>query len=516
MEDTIKRSISVDEIMFDGQTEQGVELDYVLPDYCPDIFKVLSCTLTPKLISYSVSGDYRLNIDGIVYIKVLYLAENSNNVQCVDQRYTYSKIVDMSRKNSAAAEPIVSLQMKTDYCSCRAVSPRRIDVRGAVSCRIKATAANEYALPDIPEELQIRTTQVNCCGKTLFAQKQLSVREEIDTGATGISFIMQCGTIPKITDLRVIADKAVLKGCVTINALYGTPDAENPENSGAANTEKMTADIPISAILDIDGITSAHQTFPEISVMNCELLPKSDSGILSCELLVECRVRSQLEETVSVATDVYSTEYETDFTSNLLKIAEEPRTLSQNITVHVDMNSEKGEIRSIWDAASELKNAFCRPNENGGLTLSGQLCTMAYGVNTDGVPFYCEKQEPIEQAIPADDVTSDTLVDFMANVIDTGFAIKPDGNLEITSTIGLDASLHNVKAVEAIDTVTVHEDKPKSESDEFALRICYTNSNSDCWSIAKRYNTTVKAIMEENDIENCDEPLVGMIVIPNA
>lgn len=370
MEENIKPSVCIDEIVFDGQTEQGVELDYVLPDYCPDIFKVLSCTLTPKILSYSVSGDCRLNIDGIVYIKVLYLAENSENVQCIDQRYTYSKTVDMSRKNAPAINPIVTLQTKSDYCSCRAVSPRRIDVRGAVSCRIKATACVEYALPEIPDGLQIRRSEINCCGKTLFTQKQLTVREEIDTGASGISFIMQCSAVPKITDLRVIADKAVLKGMVTVNALYGTPDSENPENSGAAGTEKMTADIPISAILDIDGITSTHQTFPEICVMNCELIPKPESGILSCDMLVECRARAQIQDTVSIATDVYSTDFETEFTSNLLKISAEPRTISQNFTVHTDISADKGEIRSVWDASSELKTPPAVPMKTATLSLA--------------------------------------------------------------------------------------------------------------------------------------------------
>ncbi|MDE6731676.1 MAG: DUF3794 domain-containing protein [Oscillospiraceae bacterium] len=509
-----KTIVCVDEVVFDGQTEQGVELDYVLPDYCPDIFKVLSCTLEPAVVSYNASGDGRLNIDGVVYIKVLYTAEGSENVQCIDARYTYSKTVDLNRKN--ITDPIISLQMKSDYCSCRAISPRRIDVRGAVSCRIKASASVEYALPNIPDGLQVRTTEIDCCGKTLFAEKQLTIREEIDTGAAGISFIMQCRAVPKITDLRVIADKAVLKGTVTINALYGTPDTENPENNGAANTEKMTADIPISAILDIDGITSTHRTFPEISVMNCELSPKSDSGILSCELLVECRVRAQLEDTLCIATDVYSTEFDTEFTSNMLKISSEPRTLSQNFTVHSNLNTDKGEIRSVWDAASELKNAVCRPCESG-LTLSGQLCITVYGSNTDGVPFFCEKQEPLEQVINAENVTPETQIDFTANVIDTGFSIKPDGNLEITSTIALDASLHTTRTIEAVDTVTIKEDCPKPKCDEFALRICYTNEKTDCWSIAKKYNTTVAAIMEENDIENCDEPIDGgVIIIPTA
>ena len=75
MEETSKTAVFIDEIIFDGQTEQGVELDYVLPDYCPDIFKILSCSLTPKIVSYSVSSDGKLSLDGVVYIKALYLTE---------------------------------------------------------------------------------------------------------------------------------------------------------------------------------------------------------------------------------------------------------------------------------------------------------------------------------------------------------------------------------------------------------------------------------------------------------
>ena len=519
MEDITRAAVYIDESIYDGQAEQGVELDYVLPDYCPDIFKILSCTLSPKVVSYNVSGDCKLNIDGVVYIKVLYMAENSNDVYCVDQRYTYSKTVDMARKNMPWGQllpdvtPAVSLSMKSDYCNCRAVSPRRIDVRGAVSCRIKATAGVEYALPEIPEELQVKTVEVSCCGKTLSAEKQVIIREEIETGAEGIAFIMQCSAVPKVTDLRVIADKAVLKGTVSISALYGI---FNPESGGASQTEKMTADIPISAILDIDGITDSHQCFPEISIMNFELIPKSDSGILSCEILAECKIRAQTENKICIATDTYSTDYETDFTSNTMKISSDPRVINENLSIRTNLNCDKGEIHSVWDVSGELKNAACRPTDDGKLLLTGQLFITAYGTNTDGVPFCSEKQENIEERISAANVTPDTIVDFNAAVTDTGFSIKPDGTLDVTSTIAFEASLHNVNPVSAINEVTVYEDRPLDKSDEFALRICYTDDSSDCWSIAKRCGTTVKALMEENDIENCDEPLSGMIIIPTV
>ena len=42
------------EIAFDGSSEQSVELDYILPDYLPDIFRILKCSFYPKVISHSV------------------------------------------------------------------------------------------------------------------------------------------------------------------------------------------------------------------------------------------------------------------------------------------------------------------------------------------------------------------------------------------------------------------------------------------------------------------------------
>ena len=84
-------AVFMTETLFDGQTEQGVELDHVLPDYYPEIFRILKCCLSPRVISAAVSGN-KIMLDGVVLIKVLYLAENSTALHCVEQRYTLSLI----------------------------------------------------------------------------------------------------------------------------------------------------------------------------------------------------------------------------------------------------------------------------------------------------------------------------------------------------------------------------------------------------------------------------------------
>ncbi|MGN0699973.1 MAG: DUF3794 domain-containing protein, partial [Oscillospiraceae bacterium] len=67
--------LRTDEVVYSGQLEQGVELDYVLPEYYPEIFRIVKCIFSPKIVSVNLSAEGKLSIDGVVGIKVLYLAE---------------------------------------------------------------------------------------------------------------------------------------------------------------------------------------------------------------------------------------------------------------------------------------------------------------------------------------------------------------------------------------------------------------------------------------------------------
>ncbi len=508
-------AVYVNETVFDGQAEQGVELSYVLPDYYPDIFKILCCGLSPKITSYSISGDSKLVLDGVVYIRALYLSENSGAVHCVEQRYSYSKTVEFGKKSIPAfGSPMVTLTPKTDYGNCRAVSPRRIDIRGAVSTKIRVNCVSRFELPKLPENLQVKRAETVCCGETLNAEKQFSVREEIETGSSGIEFIISCDAVPKITDVRVIADKAVVKGNVTVSALYGIHNADG--SAGCSETEKMSAEIPVSQILDISGITDSHLCIPELNVMNCDIVPKPDSGIVSCELLLQCKVRASVEKTASIPVDVYSTDYETEFSSVHLKIGTQPRPVSSTFQVRTNINAGSGEIGSVWDASGEISNIMCRPNSDTELSLSGQILFKVIGRNSSGTPFYAEKQEAFEQIVPVGEVNNDSIVEYSVSAADTGFSIRPDGTVDITSSVDFSGNINNTVIMNAVNSVTICEDKPKPKDNEYALRIFYTSGAEDCWSIAKRYNTTVEAILRENETEEGSEKVSGMVFIPTV
>ena len=49
-----RERIPVTERILDETQEQGVELDYVLPDYDPEIFRIIRCEMQPAILEYQL------------------------------------------------------------------------------------------------------------------------------------------------------------------------------------------------------------------------------------------------------------------------------------------------------------------------------------------------------------------------------------------------------------------------------------------------------------------------------
>lgn len=504
MEKEEKLGLYAEQTLYDAVIEQSAELDCVIPDYSPEVFRTLSCSLSPRIMSYAVSSDGKLTVDGEVFVRAVYASEEGGEFCCVSGRTAFTKTVALG-----AYSEDVRLSVSEDYCTCRAISPRRIDVRGTISIGIKAFTCSKLNLPDIPKKLELKTEEISCAGKTVFSTKKLVIREEIDTGSSGIAFIIDSSAVPKITDLRIVADKAVLKGAVCVDALYGVAMSE----SGACTTaEKMTAEVPVSAILDVSGITDEYTAIPSISVLSCELIPRTDSGVMSCEITAECSVKAAAENKVKIASDAYSTDFETEITTGKIKLGTVPKPLSQSVQTKISVKPDE-EIAAVWDCRAEIKNAALR-TVNGDLILSGLLRCKAFGKSESGAVFCVEKQEPIEKKLLSE-VSENTIACFDIGVTETNFAILSDNTIEATAMCDVFGDMREGIFADALTSVKIFEDKPKQKDSEFALRICYADEPKDCWDVAKEFNTTVSALLEENSL-NDEQKLDGMIVVPTV
>jgi len=507
-----KEPVYLTETVCDGQVEQGVEFDYVLPDYYPDIFKILRCTLTPGIVSYSVS-ETQLFLDGVVYIKVLYLSENSSCINCVEQRFTYSKTVELAK---AAEKPAVTFFQKTDYCNCRAVSGRRIDVRGAVSCKVRVTGCTESSILTDASGLgvQARKEEVTYCGCRLYADRQYVAREDIETGTGGgIASILSVSCHAGVTDTKIIADKVVIKGEAKLRALYLTKAGEGTE------TEVMEAVVPLSQIIDVDGITDSHTCFATMNVLDCDLeIKQSDDGesrLLGCEITIDCKVNAYKEISVSPVCDIYSTDYECTHTCTPVKLEHTPSCVISQYGLKSTLEYNDGILAEVYDCKCDLTGCTYRCSEQSGkMILGGQMNIWLFGKDSDGRPLFTEKSEAFEIETDTEAEIGAYSADVTSGVNNVSYSITGDHTADVQIQLSVQGLVYKLSTVCAVSEITVAEEKPLKKDSDYALKLYYAEKGEKIWDIAKRYNSGVSAVIAENELEEEQLSAPCMLLIP--
>ena len=61
------------ETILEETVEQPVECDALLPDYCPDIRRILKCTLIPVPVGKTITAG-RLEVEGLATLNILYIS----------------------------------------------------------------------------------------------------------------------------------------------------------------------------------------------------------------------------------------------------------------------------------------------------------------------------------------------------------------------------------------------------------------------------------------------------------
>ena len=145
---------SVAEVIFDGCQEQPIDLDFSLPDYCPDIRRILKCQVYPQIDMKNITSD-RLDVDGTAVVKLIYVDAIKNTIRCCEYKEPFSTSFNL---DSPAENAMAFTKVKVEYMNCRAISPRRLDIHGAFSVCAKVCSKSDQEVVDGVEEEDIQQT----------------------------------------------------------------------------------------------------------------------------------------------------------------------------------------------------------------------------------------------------------------------------------------------------------------------------------------------------------------------
>lgn len=508
-----RETVSAAECVYDGIQEQGIELDYILPDYFPDIFRLVRCEAVPVITDYAVSGDklsYELRCD----IKILYCSEASSVLQCVSQRQNFTKTLELGKTCENA---VVSLTPKTDHINYRAVNKRRLDLRGAVSVKIKIEGEKkqEVICDAFGLNVQLRKTPVRFASKKQTIEKTMHFTDETEISAAQPSVlnIINCRCRASECEKKMISGKLLAKGEVDIKLLYSC------EKDGKGALEPLSFSVPYSQIIDMDEIDESFDCSVSAEVICCDVSPSADKNgenrIIKCELELRFICRAVKTESLMLGTDAYSTVHPCNVSVAEIKAEQIPIVYSEtfrNSAKICDGENIPETVFSLWCTPKNINTHYNKDEHK--LVISGMLTYTMAASDADNMIMMPDKDEAFEETIDIDEGYNGTLVSASIEVSGVSFNISSDNILTAKADISAKISVYTSSSVTALSDISIDESTKKVRDGDYAIKLYYGVENEDVWDIAKRYSTCVFAVMEENEL--CGEKLEngGMLLIP--
>lgn len=496
-------------ICLDSVSEQAVDLDLTLPDYCPDIEKILKCSLTPQIFSRNLTGG-QLVIDGASTVQILYVDAVKKNIRCCEQTIPFSSAFSLKE---TPENYVVLSNTKPEYLNCRALSPRKLVLHGAFSLYAKVISKTFEKIysPSQEEQLETKCEKLSCCELSSLCQEQFSVSEDISvSNKPPVEAMLNKKVTAIVTDVRVIPGKIMLNGEINFKLLY-LCDLE------AGEPQQLDYMLPFSQIIDCETANEDTVVSLSVQVLSYDVRLKSDmlseNPVITLDAKLAAFVTGYEKREKELITDAYSTKFltELDYAQPSLVMNYTPvkETIMQKSTL--DLGDTR--ISKIIDLFSE--NCTLTPViSNEGITVTGKatVCILAY--DSENIPVYIERMLEFEHMFPLEEPFN-SVINPSASIKSISFRLSDEASIEVRCEISLSLELSNRKNQSCVSRVSTADDREIAPS-PYALTLYYAQKGERLWDIAKRYNTQLKLLTQENslDAEVLETP--AMLLIPSV
>ncbi len=504
-----KQNLPISEIVFDTQTEQPVECDILLPDYCPDIRRILSCELS-CLTRETSAQQQRLTISGELHLNILYVSD-SGQLRGIEQKLPFSRHLE---SKTVFQDPMIEVHCKEDYLNCRAVSSRRLEIRGAVTLKVRAVNCSTVELlEDVGDSnIQLKKTSMELNSCVSSGESAFSIREELELGnRPPIAQILSSRVQAQLTDHKLISGKIVSKGELSLQLLYLPLSSDENE---APQTLDYT--LPISQIVSIAGVREDSEVCLSYEVSGWELQPKADLDgemkVLSMEVQLRAFAAVHQRQQVTLVQDAYSTAAALALEEKQLSTLNFRGCVRENHRIRESLSVGKG-VQSILDSWVKVKDVQCHQEEDG-LRLHAAVALSALVIDGEGEYQLLEESLQAEHSIPLSTGEKGLLFDLQLRPVSVEAVLNSSGQPELRGQLLLSGCLYSMERKTALAGLTLDETVPPPQKGDCALCIYYADSQESIWDIGKKYNSSVGGILEENGLDHDILPQRTMLLIP--
>ncbi len=480
--------------------EHSIESELILPDSYGDIGRILKCKGEPMVLSTNLNG-HTVRVEGTVVLHLLYV--NTSGEICF-----YTQSLPFYHELETEQENLIANTVATmEYCNCRGVTTRKVEIRGAVTMKIHLETVNDLTVITDAVGAGVQLERETARVTTQIAQvtKTITLTDEIQVESGSVYALLRCKGTVRDAEYKMINGKTVVKGNLDVFALYR-------DTSGRYCP--LQTQLPFSQVLDLEGADPECVCTTKFTVTALELRPRTGLDGECKTLLVNAAIGIEVcgykTVTLPFVTDGFST-------TCGLGLRKYPGTLKHHLETvtetHVckkqmDIGRQIGSVADLWCEISSPR-VQCQQNK---VTYTGIVTVCALVFDSDKAPLYIEKavdthweytlKEPVEQLECHPTVT----------VTHASYSLSGDTALDLRIHLEIQAPIFELLPLHPVVEMTV-DSTVETPCCPAPLVVYFAAQGEPIFQIARKYSTTIGAIMEANGLTDPCAP-GGPLLVP--
>ncbi len=473
--------------------------DFVLPDYLPEIKRLLR--VTPSLAESSkYVGGNTAEFAGAVNYTVLY-TDNEGRIFCAPLSSDYEFECKTDVPDTELSSENLICDTDIDSVSCRPVGPRKLVIKSRLRSRVRSyesRAIPERTVGVVTAEDEFSVERLKREYPTAYiirgAGEEIEVEGELVQG--GVSGSVK----PIFCEGRVaVLDASCIEGGVSVRAELVLRALLEKEDGELFSSCKR---FPVSDTVELGGVGSdfdcrAWGRCTSVSV-SAEKSGDERSTRLVCNATVMFEAEAQKNVSATVSVDAFSTlcecergvkEYELLY---CLRTVCTPFSFTHSLPLS-DVGADGGGemVDLCGDAVIERVESA-----QGKCTAVGvcRASAVISGTEVQSVEF----ELPFRYEFDAD---AEDIADFDSTATVTSMKSRTEGeNMAVDCELSLALSVFGKNTVGVVDTLTLNKNKPHPDDGAGAsLVIYYPDKCDSLWSVAKRYHTPLSRLTGANE-----------------
>jgi nucleoid-associated protein YgaU len=525
-----KELFKVSQVIGEACQQVIVEGTVNVPNGKPNIERVIS--VDAQLNSASVETDVldgKVVVEGEIEVKVMYVADvpdGDQPVHFMERTIRFSNFVKVP--GAKPDDMTVRVKAEIEHIQFDVAGPRAADVRLIVELCAKVTEVVQVEIvTDVtgPADLQVLRRTLRLEDVIGEDHNQVIIKNDVAVPdeKPNIEEIISVEARVEESEVKIIPNKVIVEGTLFVGILY-VAAVEPP--AALQPVHFMEARVPFTTFVEVPGAEEGMSVFVRFEIEAARGRRKNDRTV-TVEAVLDTFVKVTKTQEIEVVVDVFSPSEQLEVHKRTLKVTQVIGEDTAQVVVRDTLTVPNGkpDIEQIYNVKADVSIDETDIIADKVIIEGSIDVETLYVALMEAAPLqpvhFMEHTINFTQFVEIPGATEDMDVDVNAVIEHIAFERVDERTFEVTFVIALTARVIEVIEIEVVVDVIEHEEvippgPPMNGDDPTPSMTIYIIQRGDTlWKIAKRYNTTVDAVINANNIQNPDMLMPGQqIVIP--